>query len=135
MVPRVPISVRAQAEPSAKPGMLDGPCLSEAPMGWAAFGSQERAVWVRTLENGVWAAASHRVLLQGPGIMGRRAGEGAEPLVLGKAKSTWDLLPSQGCLPRGMWNYVMSLLSLNQPTELHCWRGVSGALPENILKS
>lgn len=28
-----------------------------SPVGWAAFGCRERAVWVRTMENGVWAAA------------------------------------------------------------------------------
>lgn len=47
----------------------------------------------------------------------------------------WDLLPSQGCLQPGMWDSVVPLLSLNQPTELHCWRGVSEALLKNILMS
>lgn len=53
-------------------------------MGWAAFGSQERAVWVRTLENGVWAAASHPVLLgesccRDQGSWGQGQGKGLNP--------------------------------------------------------
>lgn len=90
--PQGPSQCRAQAEPSAKPGMLDSPCLSEAPTGWAAFGSQERAVWVRMLENDVWAAASTMCCWgragAGTGSTGTRAEEWAGALLLGKANST-----------------------------------------------
>ena len=71
--------------------MPASPCLSAAPVGWAAFNSQERAVWDRTLENGVYAAASQHVLVgESWGTAadaGTRAEEGAGPLLLEKANS------------------------------------------------
>lgn len=83
--PQGPSQCRAQAEPSAKPGMLDSPCLSEAPTGWAAFGSQERAVWVRMLE-----------LVQGQGAQGQGQRRGLEPCSWEKptALSTGETLGS-----------------------------------------
>lgn len=136
--PQVPVSAGAQAEPSDKPGVLDGPCLSEAPMGWAASGCQERAVWVRALENSVWAALPTMCCWGRHGDKGRARGRAPAP---GKSQQhsgqekPRDVLLSQGCLSLGMWNNVMPLLSLSQPIELHCWRGMSETLPKNILMS
>lgn len=98
MVPKVPAGARARDEQRAELETPAGPCLSAAPVGWAAFSSQKRAVWGRTLENGVYAIASHHGLVgesQGAaadagtrGGTGRRAEEAAGPPLLGKAIST-----------------------------------------------
>lgn len=79
MVPRAPVSGRAQAEPSAQPGMSGGPCLSKAPTGWAAFGSLSQKA-------GKWCVncCFHRELLgdsccRGQGAQGQGQGKGLDP--------------------------------------------------------
>lgn len=134
MLPRAPGSVRAQAEPSAKPGMLDGPCLGEAPRAGqplavrrGQFGS-ERCKMVFGLLGESWG--------RDQGVQGQGHRTGLHPCSWEKPKHSaqekpWDLLPSQGSLQPGTWDTLVPLLSLTQPPEL-C---VSKALPKNTPMS
>lgn len=109
------------------------PQLSAAPMGWAAFSHRERAVWGRMLENGVYAAASLRVLAgesQGAAAdAGTRGGAGTwaeEGETPGKIQQhlgwekLWALHKCRSPLPLlftardGTWDTVVPLLFLTQ---------------------
>lgn len=91
-VPRVPGSARARAQPSAKPGMLDGPCLSTAPwagqplaVGRGQFGSEQWKMVCGLLLNSMccWGDKG-----RAPGKSQQHSGQ-EEP---------WGLPPSQGCV-------------------------------------